>query len=747
VATRWGAKRPDDPEHPVTRSPIRRATGWLEAADPGGVRRRHGVRTVVAAIATYATLQAVLALTGGSVHGMAGYGVLAAFICALAIADPDRRDRAVTLAWCVPAFVVATSLAAVSEPVRFLPSAVLLGLVFCAFGARRLGMRAGELAVVTTMGTYFAIGAGVTVPDLGWFVVAAFAGIGWFVLCQLVLIPYDPVRSVRAAVRGYAARLAEVVGGVSESVAGTGSAAVLARGLRRAQLTRRVIEAQFPGARARGGWTAEELTQLQVALYEAELGASQMVDGCADSEALAIMPAEIRTALVATLDALADGLLNLRDPGQMEALATRAEELRDRSMAVLDSAAGADTATPAWVVAGLRIANGGRRVARSVATVRALQAPETTRGTATNTAGASHVPAQRPAGASGAADVTIGGRSLHVTTALGLQAILATGLSMALAWLMGVEHPNWVFWTAFVVIAGSLDESLRRVMQRVAGTVLGVVVGAALAIVLPHDLVWLLVGASSAIFLAIYAAPVSHALFVFWLNVAFVLVYAHPGGSITDILVQRPLMTIIGGGIAALVVTRVLPIRRAGRYVAALGAFLSSVRAGLRQWTSDAGEGVAGAALPVIDAAYRRVEAMGSARESAMPFSVGRQVGDTGETDAAALAVAVARLGTAVELEPERARQPLPVAIAARIDGNIGAILALGGGTPAALVPTLDDLLAAAVPAGPPAPGRSAGPGGRGALSSGSVLAAMVDVHASVVRLGTALATMSQKSN
>jgi len=351
-----------------------------------------------------------------------------------------------------------------------------------------------------------------------------------------------------------------------------------------------------------------------------------------------------------------------------------------------------------------------------------------------------------PAGTAGAADVTIGGRSLHVTTALGLQAILATGLSMALAWLMGVEHPNWVFWTAFVVIAGSLDESLRRVMQRVAGTVLGVVVGAALAIVLPHDLVWLLVGASSAIFLAIYAAPVSHALFVFWLNVAFVLVYAHPGGSITDILVQRPLMTIIGGGIAALVVTRVRPIRRAGRYAAALGAFLSSVRAGLRQWTSDAGAGVAGAALPVIDAAYRRVEAMGSARESAMPFSVGRQVGDTGETDAAALAVAVARLGTAVELEPERARQPLPVAIAARIDGNIGAILALGGGTPAALVPTLDDLLAAAVPAGPPAPGRSAGPGGRGALSSGSVLAAMVDVHASVVRLGTALATMSQKS-
>jgi hypothetical protein len=715
---------------------------------------------VLAAIATFLTLEGVQAVLGGQrVAGLVVYGVLAAFICALVVTDPRRRDRAISLTWSVPALAVAASLAALSEPIRLLPSLVLLVLIFLAFAARRAGLRAGELAVVTTMGTYFASSVGPSLADVPWLAAAAGVGVAWLALWELALLPYDPVRSIRRAARAYAARVATVVSGVAALLAvpdgeNTGeparagasdAAGRLARELRLAQLTRRVIEAQFPGARAPGGWSSKELTRLQVALYEAELGAGQMMEGCADPGALVSMPTPIRVALATTLGAIAEALGDVLDERRMEVLAERADELRDRVGEAVDEVRNTDAAgqaaPPEWVVAGLRIANGGRRVARAIAAVRALGAIESNRAEpgrgetaaalALAPAGPSTASPDTPGTASAMvpAPVRLGPLSLHLTTALGLQAVLATGLSMALAWLAGVEHPNWVFWTSFVVIAGSLDESLRRMLHRVAGTVAGVLLGVAVATLLPDGLGWVVAGASVAIFLAIYAAPVSHASFVLWLNVAFVLVYASPEGRMVDVLVERPLMTVVGASVAALIVMRVLPIRRSGQYAAALRAFLASVRDAVRQWTEGAGLVTGSAPLAAIDAAYRRVEAFAGTRELAAPFRTGSQSSDTSETEVAALVVAVTRLGSVVELEPAAARRPLPAAVGARIGLNLDATMALAGGTGATLVPTLDDLLGSVR-----SEGASSGP-----RAGGSVLAALADVHACVIRLGATL--------
>jgi hypothetical protein len=739
---------------------LARARDWLEAADPGGVRRRHGVRTLLAALATILMLLGVPLLLGRTPSpGVVLFGVEAAFVCALVVSDPRRHDRAITLGWSVPVLAAAATLAALSEPVRFLSSAVLLALIFLAFAARRAGMRAGELAVLATMGMYFAIGAGATVAELPWFVVAAGVGIAWLAAWELVLLPYDPIRSIRSSARAYAGRIASVVAGASALLRASGagpdaradgSIRDLARHLRLAELTRRVIETQFPGARAPGGWTSQELTRFRVALYDAELGAGQLVEGCTDAHVLSAIPAAIRDPLASTLDAIAVALGDVSEPRHIDALAGEADALRARVQEAI--AAQGDVLTdaeepPAWVVACVRIANGARRIAHAMATVRSLQASAastvaepTPRPTATATATAT-------ARAAGGAQVRMGPMSVHVTTALGIQAVLATGVSMAFAWLAGVEHPSWVFWTSFVVIAGSLDESLRRVLYRVIGTVLGVFVGVGLAAVLPDDLIWIFAGASLGVFMAIYVAPVSHAWFVFWLNMAFALVYARPGGRTAELLVERPLMTIIGAAIAAVIVALVLPIRRPGRYVTAVIEYLSAVRRAIGEWTgaSAAPDQVSAAIspLPAIDATYRQVEALGRARQFATPFSASRQAADAEETEMAALAAAATRLGTAVELDPEAARQPIAVAVAGRIDGNLEAALALARGDQATLEPTVADLLGPMQAPAVTRPSRSARseiPVRRAGHLGTAVLAAMTDVHACVLRVGATLA-------
>ena len=781
---------------PLRRSPLRRARDWLDAADPGAIRRTQGARTVMAALATLLTLRALPAFGLDPAAGSVSYGVLAVFFCGMAIVDPLRRDRAITLGWAVGAFAAAALLAGLTEPIRFLPSILLLVLIALVFLARRAGRRASELAVLLAMGTYFADGGNVTLTTLPWFVAAATIGVAWFAVVLLVVLPYDPVRAIRGATRAYGARIADVVasaaaavrepladgsapGTATESAAADVTAGSLARRLRLTKLTRRVMEAQLPGARAPGGWTADQVKRLQIALFEAELGATQLVDGCEDRLALAAMPVEIRLALAAALDAIAAALEDIGDPAVVETLAERVDDLRDQVMeAMVGRAAGgarpvegadADASPVPWIAAGLRIANGGRRVARAIATARRLQAA-TIAAEQTDQARTS---ADRPpapgqgAGPSprrpatpwsrsrppGGTEVLLGPLTVHLTTALAIQAVLATGLSMAVAWLFGAEHPNWVFWTSFVVIAGSLDESLNRMLNRIAGTIGGVVIGVLLATLLPDELAWVAVVAIVSIYLAIYMAPVSHAWFVFWLNVAFAIVYAGKGDPL-ELLVQRPLMTVVGAGISAIIVTRVLPVRTSGRYTATLAGFLAAVREAVTVWTAAPAAGdVAPGPLAAVDAAYRQVEAASVTRHSGLRFMDNDRAEQREETEVAALAVAVGRLATAVELQPDAARRDPAAAAGARVARNLDAVISLAGGTPSTLVPRLDDLLVTAGPrAAPPVPPAAtqsaaihdAGPeqswAGVGRPTGGAVLAAMVDLHTCVVRLGAALA-------
>ena len=227
----------------------------------------------------------------------------------------------------------------------------------------------------------------------------------------------------------------------------------------------------------------------------------------------------------------------------------------------------------------LRIVSGSRQVARSIMDVRTLVAQAVRRGAAAKTAAHADGTAKGAAPNKAAVlPVRVFGRfDLHPTTVLGLQAVLATGLAMLLARLLQVDHANWVFWTAFAVIAGSSGESLRKMTMRVLGTVGGVAIGVGLALLTPDDTLLVAAVATACVFLTIYYLPVSYPKMVFWLNIGFVMVYTRLGAQEFDLLINRPYATLLGAVVAAGVVLFVFPVHIGDRFKVAATQFLGAV--------------------------------------------------------------------------------------------------------------------------------------------------------------------------
>ena len=113
--------------------------------------------------------------------------------------------------------------------------------------------------------------------------------------------------------------------------------------------------------------------------------------------------------------------------------------------------------------------------------------------------------------------------------------------------------------------------------MRVAGVIAGTLIGVALAVLLPDSLPLIVLSVTICLFMAVYVLTVSYIWMVFWLNIGMMLVITSLGGRALELLVNRPVSTLVGGAMAAIVVSFVLPIRVHKRFTIALSEFMQSV--------------------------------------------------------------------------------------------------------------------------------------------------------------------------
>ena len=151
--------------------------------------------------------------------------------------------------------------------------------------------------LLLTMGLYFGVNSGVTWANAAWFLLAAMAGVPACWLWQFILLPYDLPQSLRDCIQAFYRRAAGVVEIIGEGVENSAALPVkndwakeLDERLRRVKLSRRTIEGQFPGVLAPNGWTPNRVSQLQLALYSAEQGMAQMIEGASNPESIISHP-------------------------------------------------------------------------------------------------------------------------------------------------------------------------------------------------------------------------------------------------------------------------------------------------------------------------------------------------------------------------------------------------------------------------------------------------------------------------
>jgi uncharacterized membrane protein YgaE (UPF0421/DUF939 family) len=664
------------------------------------------------------------------------FGVAVCFIAALVIADPGRRRRQVTMALGTAVLAGSAIVVGFVEPDSFVASLVLLVLIFGSFATRRWGLRAGELALLAAMGWYFAGNFESTSDRWGWYLLAVVVAIGWLAVWQFVILSYRPERSLDAAVGSYARRSGEFVTSVDEAlwsaraVGGADRRADLARAFRQVELTRKVIESQFPGVLAPRGWTPARLERLQLGLFEVEGGLGQLL-GAVSGDGFRDVPPDVAASSSRLLRALAAWLLT-RGSDAAATFDHEAEALRRQASSGEFVSIGSQDGTvdaPAWLAAVGRTASGCARVARAIEQVRQIH-DESLNAAADAPARAGDGHRMAPA------TVSVGPRlQVHPTTALGVQAVVATGLAMIVAILLGLDHANWVFWSAFVVIAGSAGESLRRVSFRVLGTLMGTTAGVLLVVAVPDMVPVVAVIAATSIFFAIFSSSTSYVAMVFWVSLGTVAVFARLGMSTADLLVQRPASAAIGAGIAAIVALLVVPVRVTAQYRRHVALLTVAVADAVARWVDvavgHAERAPADDASGAVRARYEQVQRIlpGVAFES-NPLVQARSSLSSQATYLNALVATLERLTEVAIDQAERpvgGRHAAVRAVSARTQAGLRAITAVLQGGEGAVSSSLADLIgtdaALASDAAPLSRRRQ------------ELLWAFVDLHAAVVEL------------
>jgi hypothetical protein len=547
---------------------------WLSAIDPGLIRLQSAGRAALALLSTWLVLRLLLGLlpgSGGSPIPL--FGVLSGIVFLLFIIDLRPSDRKVSL-WLAPIpFTAAVLLASTLAGFFWLNNLILLLLFFSSYFFRRYGTHAGELALVTTVGFY--IGFLLHLPQALYilFLACVFVSALVVYLWLFVIIPYDPAKSLQRSVNTFYHNVALTVvttrRGLEAAQVNSQHTNQLNLQLRRVHQNRRVIEGLFSAIVSPAIWSQPRLSRLQEEMFKTERSLELLIEAATQLFTQPDkLPADILQVLTEGLGALEADLWEMASAKGHAELSNIGSQLQNQVKSRLEGETGGE-----WVYSVLRIGIASSLLARSVADINTIE-------TAWNDRNKDEPPVKSPVILPPTPFNKPGTKSryaFHPTTILGFQAVLATGLAMLAANLLNFDQPNLVYWTAFVVIAGSTGESLRRIALRVVGVIAGTVIGVLLAILIPDNIVLVVLFVTICIFMMTYMIPISYIWMVFWLNIAMLLVITTLGGPALDLLVLRPVSTLLGAAIAALVVAFVLPIHIQDRFTAALSGFLTEV--------------------------------------------------------------------------------------------------------------------------------------------------------------------------
>ena len=213
------------------------------------------------------------------------FGVLSGLIFLLFIIDLKPSDRKISLLLAPIPFAGAVILASLLSGNFWLNNLILLLLFFFSYFFRRYGARAGELALVTTVGFY--LGFLLHLPPVLFPLFLACVGVSLLVvyLWEFVIIPYDPAE-IAAAQRHCLLPQRGVdrcrqPAGVWLAQANTQYTKKLQRQFKQVHQNRRVIEGLFSATVSPSAWSQSRLNRLQEEMFKTERGLELLIEAAA----------------------------------------------------------------------------------------------------------------------------------------------------------------------------------------------------------------------------------------------------------------------------------------------------------------------------------------------------------------------------------------------------------------------------------------------------------------------------------
>ena len=575
------------------------------AVDPGFVRTRRGLQCVGACAATWITVSAITSLNGiPSIFRIALFGAGTCLFGALLIADPRPRDRIRTSGWASIITAVAVGLTVyLGEIAVWAVAAFLVTQMFLSFTLRAWSVRAGSLAAIGGLTTFVVSGGHITTDRIVWFITASTIGFAWLTIWQRVILPDRPANSARRALHVLDQLAADVVARAALSTNPENAAPLptaLRNSLTRVTACRKMVDAQL-AVLSPDVVQVAPVDELRVTIYSMQTALERLVDHIDHSQWNTTVGYGHASSLSAILNDLAEALTVPTDSAAMGEVTAEVQRLRvDLDACSVGPATDAERQPGHAKLTVAATLDAADLIIESVSHAASLKI--SIRGVGTKTVLPVR-PIEHPV-----PPPRIWG--LRPTTALGVQAVVASISAGLIALWVGIEQSRVVAYTAFLVIGASAGTSLRRAWTRVAATAIGAVVGVLIAASVPRNPSCIGVVFVVGVFFTVFTAPVSNAAMVFWLSIATVPLAATEG-SYLDLVKDKTLAALIAGCVAAVVVLTVAPIRLSESLRPAMLTYLDALDHALGALTPVHGDRDVKAAAE-LDRAHTALDAVAS---------------------------------------------------------------------------------------------------------------------------------------